>query len=158
MVRSAGVYIYPTGCLRDFYSHTCLTHILVFPLTGDILNCLGFCSCACWLESRPMMKSRDCSRNNPGVLVTTAPGGVNPDWIPRSVLSAASRLCLGLSLSGAARGAEHELCSGGRWVFPSKTGKWCPAWDNVGDCSVGKQLPTVCPRSVGSLDEPREGK
>lgn len=72
VVNSAGVYTYPTGCLRAFYSHTCLTNI-VFPLTWDILNRLGFCSCACWLESRPMVKSLDFSRNNPGVPTYNSP-------------------------------------------------------------------------------------
>lgn len=78
-MSSAGVYIYPAGCSRDFDSHKCLSRILLFLLTWDILHSLGCWSCACRLKSRPMMKSLDFSRNNPGVLVITAPGRVNPD-------------------------------------------------------------------------------
>lgn len=58
---------------------------------------------------------------------------------------------------GAALGAEHEVCSQ-KWVFPSKTGKWCSAWYNVGDCLVGKELPWFapgpsCPQSLEEGNE-----
>lgn len=120
-------------------------------MSWDILNPLGFCGYACWLDSRCTVKFLDFIRNNTQVPSYNIPWMSHPGW------HSEFNLCVQpVGSVWVTPGADCVLCSVKR-ALPSIAGKWYPALYSVGKCVVAQQLHVPWHSSLWSSDQLKMG-